>query len=106
MAMQVITHDNNCIKNDVDNQNDNANVTQNVTQKGDKSSVRIKEVLTVIMSNPDINIDDVANHFGETVRTVRRDLTKLRESYRIAWIGSAKTGHWEVEPLPKNPQNH
>lgn len=74
------------------------NVTQNVTQTDASSSIpRELKVLNYILSNPKISALEIANELGVTRRTIHRDINLLRKQYEINWIGSAKTGHWEVK---------
>ena len=71
-------------------QNDTQNVTQNVTQNDlDKWLIRS------ILKNPQITTKELAIKSGKTVRTVRRHLASIPN---IRYIGSSRSGHWEVEP--------
>ena len=66
------------------------NVTQNVTQNDlDKWLIRS------ILKNPQITTKELAIKSGKTVRTVRRHLASIPN---IRYIGSSRSGHWEVEP--------
>ena len=96
-----------------DNQHIVENIPQNVTQSAadvtpddipdvtpnmEKSLKRMRDELELIMGNRRITAEEIAAHFGVTVRTVRRDFNKLRSSFKIEWIPTgATTGYWEVE---------
>lgn len=73
------------------------NVAQNVAQS--TTEKRLAEVLTLVSTMKHISQKEIAERLGVTRRTINRDLDALRASYRIEWIGSPKTGSWEVEKL-------
>lgn len=73
-------------------------VTPNVTPE--RTLIRIKDELAMIIGNKYLTADEIAAHFGVSVRTIRRDFNTLRESYRIEWITlTPTTGYWEIEKL-------
>ena len=58
----------------------------------------MRDELEMIMMNRHITAEEIAAHFGVTIRTVRRDFNSLRSSFRIEWIPTGATsGYWEVE---------
>lgn len=72
-------------------------VTPDVTPKMEKSVSRIKGELEMILGNKLVSTEEIAARFGVTIRTVRRDLNRLRASFRIEWIPTGPTsGYWEV----------
>lgn len=81
------------------------NVTQNVTQNvgqnvgQSKQSIRYIKILNTLLTNRRTPLRDIADIIGVSERTINRDLNVIRQSYRIEWIGSPKTGRWEIEKL-------
>ena len=69
-------------------------VAQNVSQSSTEK--RLAEVLTLVSTMKHVTQKEIAERLGVTRRTINRDLDLLRASYRIEWIGSPKTGYWEV----------
>lgn len=75
-------------------QNVIVDVAQNVSQSSTEK--RLAEVLTLVATMKHITQKEIAERLCVTRRTINRDLDLLRASYRIEWIGSPKTGYWEV----------
>ena len=48
------------------------------------------------MRNVQVNIPNLAALFNVSEKTIRRDLYVLRDLNLIQYVGSDKTGHWEV----------
>ena len=46
--------------------------------------------------NVQVNVPNLATLFGVSEKTIRRDLYVLRDMNFIHYVGSDKTGHWEV----------
>jgi len=61
---------------------------------------RQREILSFISTNVAVNVavntQNIANHFEVNRKTVQRDLSILISHSLIIWVGSSKTGHWEV----------
>ena len=75
---------------------DAQNVTPNVTP--DKVALRVKNILTELMSNRYITTDELAAKFKVSSRTITRNINSLRETYTIIWIPLSNTkGYWKVE---------
>ena len=53
-------------------------------------------VYTTIKSNVAVNTKFLSEQLHLNRKTIQRDLLVLRDKNLIQWIGSAKTGHWEV----------
>ena len=53
--------------------------------------------MNTLWTNRRMPLRDIAKLAGVSERTVKRDLNALRTTYRIEWIGSPKTGRWEIE---------
>ena len=76
--------------------NDAQNVTPNVTPG--KGALRVKNILTELMSNRYITTEELAAKFKVSSRTITRDINSLRETYTIIWIPLSNTkGYWKVE---------
>lgn len=69
-------------------QNVYQNVYQNVHQKND-----LEKIIELVKLNPNVTLMDMANLIGKTVKTVQRIIKKTSN---IKYIGSSKTGHWEI----------
>ena len=80
------------VDNDPDNVLDNVpdNVPDNVLDK------RLQLVLSLLMMNDKIRIQEIANQLMVSKRTVRRDIEKLKALNKINRIGNEKTGYWQV----------
>ena len=48
------------------------------------------------MINDTINAKVLSEAFGTSIITIKRDLYVLRDKNLIKYVGSDKTGHWEV----------
>ena len=74
---------------------DAQNVTPDVTP--DKVALRVKNILTELMSNRYITTDELAAKFKVSSRTITRNINSLRETYTIIWIPLSNTkGYWKV----------
>ena len=49
-----------------------------------------------VQVNVQVNIRNLAALFNVSEKTIRRDLYVLRDLNLIQYVGSDKTGHWEV----------
>ena len=52
--------------------------------------------VSTIKSNVAVNTKLLSEQLQLNRKTIQRDLLVLRNKNLIQWIGSAKTGHWEV----------
>ena len=86
---------------------DTVNVQVNDTTKSSQLTERQKKIYEIIKSgtinvpenvqvNVQVNIPNLAALFNVSEKTVRRDLYVLRDKNLIQYVGSDKTGHWEV----------
>ena len=72
------------------------NVTPDVTPG--KGALRVKNILTELMSNRYITTEELAAKFKVSSRTITRNINSLRETYTIIWIPLSNTkGYWKVE---------
>lgn len=66
------------------------NVPKNVPLK------RLDEITALIGKNREITIMELANILKVSDKTIKRDITKLKEQSRLKRVGSLKSGHWEI----------
>lgn len=82
-------------------------VTTNVQVSTIKLTDRQRKILEAIKNNTtnvqvnvqvndQVNVQKLATLLGFSEKTIRRDLYVLRNMNLIHYIGSDKTGHWEV----------
>lgn len=92
--------DDECVAN-IEDRNVTPNDLQNAPQNKltYKQVQRYRNLIETIIANPRMSRERIVEKLGMSVPTIRRDLAKLRNSFRIEWVGSSKTGHWEVESL-------
>ncbi len=72
----------------------NDNVPINVS-KNDPIK-RVDKIIEIIRENKDITIAELANKLDVADKTIKRDITKLKEQNRLTRVGSLKSGYWEV----------
>ena len=63
------------------------NVPQNVSQKD------LAKIIDAIKEKPIITREELASVIGKSVKTLARI---IRDSKIINFVGSSKTGHWEI----------
>ena len=51
---------------------------------------------STVHKNDTINANTLSELFGTSVITIKRDLYVLRDMNLIKYVGSNKSGHWEV----------
>ena len=68
-----------------------AQQTQNVPLK------RLDKILELIRDNKDITIEQLADLCSASTKTIKRDITKLKEQGKLKRVGSNKSGYWMVE---------
>ena len=87
--------------------NDTVNVPVNDTIKLSQLTERQRKIYEIIKSgtvndtvndtvNVPINVSGLATMFNVSEKTIKRDLYVLRDLNLIKYVGSNKTGHWEV----------
>ena len=60
---------------------------------------RCRVLLETIISKPYLTKEDLGKELGVSESTIKRDIDKLRKTYRITWSGPIIGGRWEVERL-------
>ena len=79
--------------------NDQVNDTIKISQRTEwqrKIHEAIKTGSINVPNNVQVNIPNLAALFNVSEKTIRRDLYVLRDLNLIKYVGSNKTGHWEV----------
>ena len=79
--------------------NDTINVQVNDTIKISQLTERQRKIYEAIKNVPinvPINVFSLATMFNVSEKTIKRDLYVLRDLNLIKYVGSNKTGHWEV----------
>lgn len=61
-----------------------------------KYSQRGKEILSLLTSNSTISIKEISLALNVSYKTIQREISLLRIIYDIKWVGSQKSGHWNV----------
>ena len=91
-----------------DQDNDTVNVPVNNMVKLSQLTERQRKIYEIIKSgtvnvptnvpiNVPINVSGLATMFNVSEKTIKRDLYVLRDLNFIKYVGSNKTGHWEVK---------
>ncbi len=78
---------------------DNKNGVVNVQVVLAKLTDRQREIYQIIRDvqvNVQVNVPNLAKRFNVSEKTIRRELYVLRDLNLIQFVGSDKTGHWEV----------
>jgi predicted HTH transcriptional regulator len=70
---------------------ENDNVPINVPLK------RLDKIIEIISQNKDMTIMKLANILEVPDKTIKRDISKLKEQNRLIRVGSLKSGYWDVK---------
>ena len=73
--------------------------TVNVQENIAELTERQRHILNIVRCgtvNGTVNAQNLSAALGISLRTIKRDLYVLRDMYLIQFVGSDKTGHWEV----------
>ena len=57
---------------------------------------RVNKIIKLIKKDKNITILQIANILGVTDKTIKRDISKLKNDNKIARVGSLKSGYWEI----------
>jgi Fic family protein len=57
---------------------------------------RLDKIIDLVKKDKNITIVQIADILGVTDKTIKRDITKLKNENRIVRVGSLKSGHWEI----------
>jgi ATP-dependent DNA helicase RecG len=69
-------------------------VTENVTET--TTNKRGELIISLLKSNNNLTIDEIAEKLNITRHTVIRDIEKLKNNKLIKRIGPAKGGYWQI----------
>ena len=69
------------------------NVAVNVAEQPTERQIII---YNTIKNNVAVNTKYLSELLNLNRKTIQRDLLVLRDKQLIQWVGSAKTGHWQV----------
>ena len=74
------------------------NVHKNVQINDYEKLTKIeKEILEIIIENPEITQVNIANRLGTVPKTVQRGIATLKTKGIIERVGSNKKGYWEIK---------
>ena len=79
-----------------DHQNDHQNVAQKVVQNVAQNVARKSDeqkIVELIKENNELTRQEMATFLNISLRTVQRIINSCK---KIRYVGSAKSGHWEV----------
>lgn len=69
----------------------------NISEEGENSSQKsLQKTFSLILSNPNITAQQIADEIGITRVGVAKQLKKLQEQGIIRRVGPNKGGHWEI----------
>ncbi|MGB3751774.1 MAG: DeoR family transcriptional regulator [Arcobacteraceae bacterium] len=57
---------------------------------------RLDNIIELMTQNKDITIVELAKLLEVTDKTIKRDISKLKEQNRLIRVGSLKSGHWKI----------
>ena len=55
-------------------------------------------ILVLLSKDNSLTRQQLADYIGKDVRTIGRAIAKLQQAGKLVRIGSAKAGHWQVNP--------
>ncbi len=67
------------------------NVPKNVPLK------RLDQIVSIIQENKDVTIEQIAQLCDVSSKTIKRDISKLKDDGRVERVGSLKSGYWEIK---------
>lgn len=84
--------------NEMKSKNVQINVHKNVHINNYENLTKIeKQILDIILDNPQITQINIANKIKTTPKTVQRGIATLKENKIIERIGSNKKGYWKIK---------
>jgi len=87
----------NKIKFDIDSDWFNVSIKRDTVNAPVNAPVnRLNKLLDLVKSDNKITISKIAKKLDVNEKTIKRDISKLKESGKLKRIGSDKGGHWEV----------
>ncbi len=58
---------------------------------------RLDKILSLIKKDKNITVLQIANILSVTDKTIKRDMSKLKNENKIVRVGSLKSGYWEIK---------
>jgi ATP-dependent DNA helicase RecG len=65
-------------------------------QKNDKINDKEKQILSVLMNNPNYTIPEISKITKISTATISRHLKQLQDKNIIERVGSNKVGYWKI----------
>lgn len=81
------------------------NVAVELSERQKLIILAIQNVAQNVAQKNKVNTQYLAETLGVNRKTIQRELADLVEKHIVQWVGSDKTGHWEVTCPPNVPQN-
>lgn len=53
-------------------------------------------ILALLTEQPDLTLSEVAFHLGKSTSTIERAAAKLKQQQQLIYVGSKKSGYWQV----------
>lgn len=60
----------------------------------------MRNIVSLVMKNPHINIDGMAKVLGLTSNGIKYHIKRLRTFIKFKHVGALQAGHWEIGPKP------
>ena len=60
----------------------------------------MRNIVSLVMKNPHINIDGMAEVLGLTSNGIKYHIKRLRTFIKFKHVGALQAGHWEIGPKP------
>ena len=67
------------------------NVPKNVPLK------RLDQIVGFIQENKDVTIEQLAQLCDVSAKTIKRDISRLKDDGKLERVGSLKAGYWEIK---------
>ena len=72
-------------------------VADDLTERQGVIIEMLNNVAVNVVVNVAVNTKYLSERLGVNRRTIQRDVVALQEKHLIQWVGSDKTGHWEIK---------
>lgn len=82
----------------------NANRFGDTSKTPKKVSKTAQKIIDLVISNPSITADNMANKIGVTKRAIEKNIKSLRDMEILAHEGSDKAGYWRIIVNPQTEQ--
>lgn len=82
----------------------NANRFGDTSKTPKKVSKTAQKIIDLVISDPSITADNMANKIGVTKRAIEKNIKSLRDMEILAHEGSDKAGYWRIIVNPQTEQ--